>query len=152
VLILPAKTADAGLAGGFENGHLNGLTANAAITGVRLILRDGLQRAVVNGFDETVAQGIERCAQGADIFRGRNVLLSFGNDGAIVDDGAAGNCGGAIVNRNGGIYKVATGIAVRGAQFGELAGAAADGVLMAIGASPRVKHGPKPVRGSWVVS
>jgi len=68
VLVLPAETADAGLAGSFEDGHLNGFTVNPAIAEVRLILRESLERGVVNGFHETVPQGIECRAQCANVF------------------------------------------------------------------------------------
>jgi len=76
--------------------------------------------------------------------------LGFWNDGTIVNDGTAADVVGAIVDRNGGIHEVAICVAVPCAQFGELAGAAADGVLMTIGASPGVKHGYQT--GAGIVS
>jgi hypothetical protein len=75
------------------------------------------------------------------------VFLGFWNDGAIVDDGTAADVVGAIIDRNGGIHEVAICVVVPCAQFGELAGAAADGVLMTIGASPGVKHGSQTRAG-----
>jgi hypothetical protein len=50
---------------------------------------------------------------------------------------------GAIVDRDGRVDKIAVRIFVADAQLGELAGTAADRVLMAVGASPRIKDGPK---------
>jgi len=58
------------------------------------------------------------------------VLLRLREDRAIVHYGAAANARRAVVYRYGGIDEGAGTITMAGAQFGELAGAAAHGVLV----------------------
>src|ERR1700757_522369 len=67
------------------------------------------------------------------------MLLRLRDERAIVDDGAEGDGVCAVVDGDGGGDEIAVGIEVAGADFGELAGAAADGILVAIGASPGVE-------------
>ena len=55
VLVLPAETADAVLPRRFQDGDFDGLAVNPSLAEVRLLLGDGLQRAVVNRFDEAVS-------------------------------------------------------------------------------------------------
>ena len=105
---------------------------------------DGHQRVVVDRFDEAVAQRVERRPQRPDILRFRHMFLRLGDDRAIIDDGTSANAARAIIDGDGWIDEIAVRIGVADAQLGELAGTAADRVLMTVGASPRVEDRPKP--------
>jgi len=144
VLVLPAEAADAILLSrGLQNRDLDGLAVNLAVGHTRLLVGDCQQRVVVDRFDKAVAQRIERCPQCPDILRIRHMFLRLGDDRAIIDERTSADAAGAIVDRDGGVDKIAVRIFVADAQLGELAGTAADRVLMAVGASPRIKDGPK---------
>ena len=58
--------------------------------------------------------------------------MSLGTDGAVVDDGAAGDRVGAVVDRNRWVNKAAVGVEMAGANFGDLAWAARDRVLVTV--------------------
>ena len=72
------------------------------------------------------------------------MFLRLGNNRAIIDERTSTDAAGTIVDRDGGVDKIAVRILVADAELGELAGSAADRVLMAVGASPRIKDGSKP--------
>ena len=55
MLILPAKTSDTRLARRFQNGHFDGLAVNSAVADLHLVLSNGSQGAVVDGFDKSIA-------------------------------------------------------------------------------------------------
>ena len=58
--------------------------------------------------------------------------------------GGGGAAAGAIIDGDRRIDKIAVGIRVADAQLSELAGTAADRVLVTVGASPRVEDRSKP--------
>jgi hypothetical protein len=62
----------------------------------------------------------------------------------FIEEGTSADAGRPIIDGDGWIDEIAARIGVADAQFGELAGTAADRVLMTIGASPRVEDRPKP--------
>lgn len=64
---------------------------DSAFAQLRLPLGDCDQCPVVDGFDESVSQGVEGGAQCADVFCRGYVLLGLGTYGAIINDGPAGN-------------------------------------------------------------
>ena len=144
MLVLPAEAADAIFSRGLQNRDLDGLAVNLAVGRTRLLVGDGQQRVVVDRFDKAVSKRVERRPQCPDILRRRHMFLRLGNDRAIIDERTSADAAGAIVDRDGGVDKIAVRIFVADAQLGELAGTAADRVLMAVGASPRIKDGPKP--------
>ena len=144
MLVLPAEAADAILSRGLQNRDLDGLAVNLAVGRTRLLVGDGQQRVVVDRFDKAVAQRIERCPQCPDILRIRHMFLRLGDDRAIIDERTSADAAGTIVDRDRGVDKIAVRIFVADAELGELAGSAADRVLMAVDAGPRIKDGSKP--------
>src|SRR5271168_1205065 len=144
VLVLPAEAADAILSRRLQNWDLDGLAVNLAVRRLHLLGGDRQQRVVVDRFDEAVSKRVERPPQRPDIFRFRYMFLRLGNDRAIIDERTSADAAGAIVDGDRGVDKIAVRIGVADAQLGELAGTAADRVLMAVGASPRVENRPKP--------
>ena len=64
-----------------------------------------------------------------------------------VNNGAAGNPIGAVINRHRGIHEIAIGVQMADTQFGKLAGPSADRILMALGASPGVVDGAQSHAG-----
>src|SRR5215467_13551836 len=72
------------------------------------------------------------------------MFLRLGNNRAIIDERTSTDAAGTIVDRDGGVDKIAVRIGVADAQLGELAGTAADRVLMAVDAGPRIKDGSEP--------
>ena len=140
MLILPTEAADARLSRRFENRDRDGFAMDAAFADIELVLSDSLQGCVVDGLDEAVAEGVESGAQGSNVFGIGDVLLSLRNQRAVIDDGAEGDGVCAIVDGDGGGDEIAVGIEVAGADFGELAGAAADGILVAVHAGSGIKY------------
>ena len=143
MLVLPAEAADAVLSRRLQHGDGDGLTVNLAMGRQHLLGGDGRQRAVVDRFDEAVSQRVERRSQRPDILRCRHMFLRLGDHRAIIDEGTSADAAGAIIDGDGRIDKIAIRIGVADAQLGELAGTAADRVLMTVGASPRVENRPK---------
>jgi hypothetical protein len=74
------------------------VAVNSPVTALRLRCGDREQRAVVDRFDESIPQRVERRAQCPDVFRHRDVLLRLRNDSAVVDDGAADNLIRSVVD------------------------------------------------------
>jgi hypothetical protein len=72
------------------------------------------------------------------------MFLRLRDHRAIVDEGTSADAARAIIDGNGWIDKIAVGIRVADAQLSELAGTAADRVLVTVGASPRVEDRSKP--------
>ena len=144
MLVLPAETADAILSRGLQNGDLDSLAVNLAVGSTHLLGGDVQQRAVVDRFDKAIAQRVDRRPQCPDILRYRYMFLRLGDDRAIIDEGTSADAARAIVDGDGWIDKIAVRIGVADAQLGELAGTAADRVLMTVGASPRVEDRSKP--------
>src|SRR5207237_3660820 len=108
------------------------------------------QRRVGDGFDEAVAQRVQRGARGVDRLRPRksggeerrHALLNLRVDGAVLDERAAGR-----VNED---RPAARGAAesfydVAGAKLRDLADRARHRVLVALAAGLRVVDGPQPV-------
>src|SRR5260370_30477736 len=151
VLIFPTKAADACLSRRFQNRNLNYFTVDSAVADLCLVLSDGLQGAVVDGFDKAVSQGIESCTQGANVFSIRYALLRLWNQRTVVNNGAICNNVGPVVDRNGRGHEIAVGLVIAGAGFRELTGPAANRVLVTIRACSRVKHGPQPRAGIMVL-
>src|SRR6476646_1127585 len=153
LLIFPAKAAYAGLAGGFDDGNVKSLAANSSVVFLALILREIEESLIGQGFDKPITQNIERDAEGSDFFGIRDVLLDFGTwesaagtDGSIVDERAVLDDFGAVVDGDFRIPKHAMGIEVADTQFGNLAGAASGGILVALAAGLRVVKRAKAVR------
>ena len=71
------------------------------------------------------------------------MFLRLRDHRAIIDEGTSADAARAIIDGNGWIDKIAVGIPVADTQLGELAGTAANRVLMTVGASPRVEDRPK---------
>ena len=72
------------------------------------------------------------------------MFLRLRDHRAIVDKGTSADAARAIIDGNGWIDKIAVGIGVADAQLSELAGTAADRVLVTVGASPRIEDRSKP--------
>jgi hypothetical protein len=77
------------------------------------------------------------------------MLLRLRNQGAVIDDGAIGDGIRTIVYWNGRRDEVTVRVVVASADFRELAGSAADRILMAIRAGSGVKD--RPESGAGVV-
>ena len=111
---------------------------------LHLLGGNGRQRVVVDRFDEAVSQRVERRSQRPDILRFRHMFLRLGDHRTIIDEGTSADAAGTIIDGDGRIDEIAIRIVVADAQLGELAGPAADRVLMTVGASPCVENRPKP--------
>src|SRR6202790_3039976 len=72
------------------------------------------------------------------------MLLGFGHDRPIVDEGTAGSAGRAVVDRHDGFHEVAVDVEMSDPKLGELAGAAAHRVLVAFGARAAVEPRAEP--------
>ncbi len=110
-----------------------------------LLLGEIDKSLIGNGLHESIAQKIQRNAEGANLFRVRHALLNFrAGEGAVRADGAVVHQGTAFDNLGSagdgdfGILKFAVGAAMTSAQFIDLAGAAGGGILMALSARLRV--------------
>ena len=112
MLILPSEASHPGLSRRFEDRRHDDFAMDPAFALVGLAGSDGDQRLIVDRLDEAVAEGIEHCAQGSDIFGGRDVLLGLRADGAIVHDGAARDGVLSIVDEDGGVDEVSVLIVV----------------------------------------
>src|SRR6201981_3664053 len=130
VLIFPAKAADARLSRRFQNRNLDCFPVDSAVADLYLVLSDGLQGAVVDGFDKAVSQGIESCTQGANVFTIRYVLLRLWDQRTVVNNRSICNNVGPVVDRNGRANKIAVGVFRAGAYFCKLTGPAANRVLV----------------------
>src|SRR5437016_621121 len=140
VLVFPAETPDSRLAWCLQNRHLDGFAVDPARADFRLACGECQQRAVVNRFDESISQSVERCAQCPNILGDWNVFLCLRDDGAIIHYGAAANLVSATVDWHRGIHEISVCIAMAGPQLGELARSAAYRVLMALDTCSRVEH------------
>ncbi len=145
MLILPAEAANAGRAGDFDDGNVEGLAADFAMVLLALILREIEEGLVGNSLDKSVAENIHRNAESPDILGVGHVLLDFGcgestagADGAVVNKRAAFNDLGTMIDGDFGELKPTLSIIVSDAQFGNLGGAAGGGILMALAAGLRV--------------
>jgi hypothetical protein len=78
------------------------------------------------------------------------MFLRLGDDRAIIDDGTSADAARAVIDGDGRIDEIGARIGVADAQLGELAGTAADRILMTIGASPR-KNAPVPTGSTGVI-
>lgn len=135
------------MAGGFEDGDHDCFALDEAVALRGLSSGDSEEGAVVDGFDETIAEGAESGAQSADVIGAREVLGGGFADGTVVDDGAVGDGVVAAVDWDGGGCKVSVGIGVPGANLGDLAGGSGDEVLVAIDAGGGIVHGSEAVGG-----
>ena len=144
MLVLPAEAPDAILSRRLQHGDGDGLAVNLAVGSTHLLGGDGHQRVVVDRFDEAIAQRVERRPQRPDILRFRHMFLRLRDHRAIIDEGTSADAARAIIDGNSWIDKIAVRIGVADAQLGELAGTAADRVLVTVGASPRVEDRSKP--------
>src|SRR6266478_2428294 len=143
VLVFPAETPNTRLAWCLQNRHLDGFAVDPARADFGLACGDCQQRAVVDRFDESISQSVERCAQCPNILGDWNVFLCLRNDGAIIHYGTAANLVSATVDWHRGIHEIAVCIAMAGPQLGELARSAAYRVLMALDTCSRVEHWPE---------
>lgn len=148
VLIFPAEARDTSLARRFEYGDLNHLAADGAICVFALLVGDVHDGGAGDGFDEAVAERVERSAQGADVSMIRHVLLDFvlreggtGANGAVVDERTICNGDRSVANGDIWIGEITPGINVADAEFGGLADSANSRALMAFAAGLRVEYG-----------
>src|SRR5258708_37641712 len=141
MLVLPAEAPDARLAGRFEDWNLDRFAVNSPVGALRLRCGNREQRAVVNRFDESIPQRVERRAQCPDVFRNRYVLLRLRNDSPVVNDGAADDLIRSVVDRHYGIHEGAALISMSDSQLGKLARSAAHRILMAFGTGPPIVDG-----------
>src|SRR4029077_10632026 len=102
--------------------NLDCFTVDSAVAGLCLVLSDGLQGAVVDGFDEAVSQDIESCTQGANVFSIRYALLRLWNQRTVVNNRAICNNVGSVVDRNGRRHEIAVGVVMAGRGFRALTG------------------------------
>src|ERR1700733_3735594 len=123
MLVLPAEPPDAGLTRCLQDGNIDRLAMNPAFADLGLPGGNGEQGTVVDCLDKTISQRVQRSAQRSDVFADRDVLLRFGHDRSIVDEGTAGNVRRPVVNWHDGVHEVPVGIAVSYPKLGELAGA-----------------------------
>ena len=144
MLVLPAEAPDAILTRRLQHGNSDSLAVNLAMGSTHLLGSDGHQRVVIDCFDKAVSQRVERRPQRPDILRFRHMFLRLRDHRAIIDEGTSADAARAIIDGNGWIDKIAVGIRVADAQLSELAGTAADRVLVTVGASPRVEDRSKP--------
>ena len=140
MLVFPAETPDTRLACCLQNRHLDGFAVDPARADFGLACGDCQQRAVVDRFDESISQSVERRAQCPNILGDWNVFLGLRDDGAIIHYGTAGNLVSATVDWHRGINEVAVCVAMADPQLGELTRSAAYRVLMALGACSGVEH------------
>src|SRR5438876_6239699 len=134
MLRIPPKSSAADVAGSLGDRHLNEFAGDAAAALRWLIVGNGKQGVAIDGFHETIAQGIGGGAEGADGFAAGNTLLRLGTNRAVIHQRAAGNRVGAIIDEDGGVHELAKAVPVTHAQLGDLADAAGHGILVAIGA------------------
>ena len=134
MLVFPSKSSAADVAGSLGDWHLNEFAGDAAAALRWLIVGNGNQSVAVDGFHETIAQGIGGGAEGANGFAARRALLRLRTNRAVIHQRAAGNRVGAIIDEDGGVHELAKAVAVTHAQLGDLADAAGHGILVAIGA------------------
>src|SRR6266403_1061616 len=141
VLVFPAETPNTRLAWRLKKRYLDGFAVDPARADFGLACGDCQQRAVVDRFDESVSQSVERCAQCPNVLGDWNAFLCLRDDGAIIHYGSAANLVSAIVDWHRGIHEVAVCVEMADPQLGELARSAAYRVLMAFDTCSRVKHG-----------
>src|SRR5437868_8261551 len=134
MLVFPPKSSAADVAGSLGDWHLDEFAGDAAAALRWLIVGNGKQGVAVDGFHETIAQGIGGGAEGANGFVARRALLRLRTNRAVIHQRAAGNRVGAIIDEDGGVHELAKAVAVTHAQLGDLADAAGNGILVAIGA------------------
>src|SRR4029077_10442275 len=85
VLIFPAEASDASLPRSFADGHENHLSADLAVAVAALFVGDVHDVGAGDGFDESVAEGIQGGTQSADVHAIGHGLLDF-----LVGGGTAG--------------------------------------------------------------
>src|SRR5713101_6200128 len=140
LLVFPSETADAGLAGGFNDGNVEDLATDFAVL-LTLIFGEVHESLIRDGFDESIAQNVQRYAERADFFRVRDAFLNFragksgiGADGTVVHQGAALDDLRAAGDGNLRVHELTVGSCMSDPQFGHLAGAAGSGILVALAA------------------
>src|SRR5216684_3984244 len=145
VLVFPAETADAGLTRCFQDGNVEYLAANLVAVFPALVLGEVNKGPIGDSFHESIAENVQRNAEGANILRIWNAFLNLRAgegrvraDGAVVHQGAVLDDFGAAGDGDLGALKFATGAAVTDAQFRNLAGAAGRGILVTLAARLRV--------------
>src|SRR5438477_8992717 len=145
MLVLPAEAANGGLARGLENGNVEDLTANLLVVFLTLFPGEVHESLIRDRFHKAIAQEVQRNAECANFLRVRHALLNFrGGEGAVWANGAVVHQCAALDDfrpaSNGYIwvYELAVGATMADAQFGDLAGAAGSGILMAFAARLRV--------------
>ncbi len=91
--------------------------SDPAATDFRLVGGNGEEGAVIDRFDKSISERVERSAQGADILCDWNMLLRLRDHGAIVDNRTAGDLVGAAIDCHRGIDEVAVDIPMADAQL-----------------------------------
>src|SRR3989442_12680509 len=111
-----------------------------------------LDRHIWRRLDKPVSEQIEGRAERANLLRLRNALLKLdvreggiGTNCAIIDKRADGHHCCAVGDRDAGIDKLSSRVAVPHAQLGDLAESAGDRVLMAFAARLRVVDRPEAI-------
>ena len=131
LLVLPAETANAGLARGLEDGNVEDLAADLLLAFLTLLPGEVHESLIRDGFHKAIAQKIQRNAESADFFRVRHAFLDFRageravrTNGAVVHQSAALDDFCSASNWYVWIDELAFGSTMADAQFGNLAGAA----------------------------
>src|SRR5713101_6097819 len=127
LLVLPPESAATDAISSLEHRHLDELPLHAEGLGVG----DGDEGVAVDGVHEAIAQDVEGRAEGTDFIAPQHAFLEPRVDGAIVDERPAG------------VFDEVETVEMAGAQLGDLADAAGDGVRVTIPAGRRVVDGAK---------
>src|SRR6266702_3670306 len=140
LLVFPPETADAGLAGGFNDGNVEDLATDFVVL-LALVFGEVHEGLIRDRFHKSIAQKVQRYAECSDRFRIRDALLNFrsgksgiGADGTIVHERAALDDFRAASDENLRVHELTVGSRMSHPQFGHLAGAAGSGVLVALAA------------------
>src|SRR3981189_612582 len=134
VLVFPAEAADPGLAGSLEDGNVENLAANLVVVFPALVLGKVNKSLIGDGFHESIAENVQRNAEGTNVLRIWNAFLNFRGgegpiraNGAVVHQGATLDDFGATGDGDLARLEFAVGAAVANAQFRNLGGAARRG-------------------------
>src|SRR3981189_1444180 len=77
VLGFPAEAAYPGLAGSLEAGSVDDLAANLFVVFLALVLGEINKSLIGDGFHESIAENVQRNAEGTNVLRIWNAFLNF---------------------------------------------------------------------------
>src|ERR1700736_1291945 len=152
MLIFPAEAAHAHLSGRFHDGNIENLTADFSMRRFALLLGKINERLIGNGFNEAIAQEIQREAECADRLGLWNAFLNFlvgkrriGTNGAIIHQRPAGNDLCSVADWDVGSAKASVRPPMTDPQFRHLRRSAGHGTLVAFGAGLRIVQRSKSI-------